>query len=386
MSSPYPPPPGGQQGPPSYGGPAPSSWGPAGPSYGPPGQGPGGPGMGAPGGPPGYGGYGGPGPGGPGGPGQGYGPGPGGGPSGGPGQYSSGPPKAPRKPVDLGRILPLIIAALGLLGFIFGFLRGLSVDSELGSSGGPSVYASQGHLPIWIAAVGLLALGAVVPKGAKYPLLTALFAIAGLLAAIGAITSGVSSYGAGYSRGAGLILLLIVALLQAAAAVYWWLTDSGTVKPAALKVGSSSGSSGGSGPGQSSSFGPGPSAGQGGPGQGGPGQVGPGQSSGQNDPRLQGFGGYGQGYQQPAPPDPSGYGSYQPSAYRPAGPQSDYNPYAPSQGDAPASEPGTGPTPTVDPPSYGRPPAEAAPGQPGQRPQHGQGDEPPPDVTQQVRF
>lgn len=417
MSTPYPPPGGGQQPPGPYGAPGPSSWGPA--SGGQPYGGPGAPG-------PGYGGFGGPGGGsqgygpgpgqqapgqqgpgqsgpgqygpGPQGPGQ-YGPGPQGGGQQGPGQQGPGgspygaptqkapkPPKGPGKPVDLGRILPLALAALGLLGFIFGFLHALSVGDDLGG-GSMSVYRVVGYLPILVVLVGLFGVAPLLPGGKKYTLPTALLSVATLLAAITALISVTSGYGASVSRGAGLILLLIVALLEAAVAVYAWLTESGAVKPATATVRSGSSSSGSGKPGSAGS---------------GSGQLPPvfvppaGGQSGAQPPSGDrggsgGFspGGFGAPYQQGQAPEAGAYGGYQPTGYRlpgvpgdtyggaqPAAGESAGSPYGPPSGGGDQSE-AYGAQPTS---GYGDAPGRQEPAD------KRQGDDPPPDVTQQVRF
>lgn len=396
MSTPYPPPGGGQQ-PGPYGAPGPSSWGPA--SGGQPYGGPGAPGQGyggfgAPGGAQGPGQYG-PGPQGPGqsgpgqygpgpqGPGQ-YGPGPqgggqqgpGGSPYGAPAQKAPKPPKAPGKPVDLGRILPLSLAALGLLAFIFGFLHALTIGDDDPGAVKYSVYQLQGWLPILLVVVGLLGVAPLLPGGKKYTLPTALLSIAGLLGAITALTSGVSASGSSVSRGAGLILLLIVALLQAAIAVYAWLTDSGAIKPVAAKSGSSSSGKPGSGSGQLPPVFVPPTGGQ----------FGAQPPSGERTPGSYSPGGFG-GSQGPAP-EAGGYGGYQPAGYRPSGSVGDSygggapaagestgSPYAPQSGDRPESYGGQPTSGQGDP---------AGRQEPTERPR--QGDDPPPDVTQQVRF
>lgn len=394
MSTPYPPPGGGQQPPGPYGAPGPSSWAPgtSGQPYGAPGQGYGG--FGGPGAPQGYGQapgaqgpgqqppspYGPPGQQGPGqyapqrpghGPGQ-QGPG---GQFGGPPQHppkSAKPPKGPRQPVDLNRILPLALAALGLLGFIFGFLHTLSVDDSLGISSG-SVYSTHGYLPILVVLVGLFGVAPLLPGGKKYTLPTALLSVATLLAAITALTSGVSAPGPAVSRGAGLILLLIVALVQAAIAVYAWLTESGALKAAGGKGGASSKLS--------------------------PGQLPPVfvpaadlQAGARPSSDLTGSNSYSPGAFGDNPPnrgpESGARGGYQQAGYRPAGSPGDtYGSFAPAGSDPAAPQYGAGAGERPD--AFGAQPASGPADQPGRqepidkpRP----GEEPPPDVTQQVRF
>lgn len=181
MSAPYGPPQGGAPG------------GPQGPGYGPPPgpqgqwgpQGPGGPGQGGPGGPQG----------GPGGPGQ-YG-----------GPYG-GAPAAPRKPADLGKILPLVVLGLGVLNFIWGFFDTGSLD-----------------LSLLLLIGGLLAIGPMLPKGEKASYPATVFAVVGLLGALIYLIKGFS--------GVGIVLTLVFGLLQAAAAVALWLFDAGVMKASA---------------------------------------------------------------------------------------------------------------------------------------------------------
>lgn len=224
MSSPYGPPghPG-QQGPGPYGGGqggAPG-WGP-----GPGGPGPGGPGPA----------YSGPGSGAPAQWGQGPGtplPGQGSLPGQGNQSPSGQPPraKAPKSPVDLGRLIPLAVGGLGVLGFIFGFLPGLKVSDQ----GTVPVYGTAGYLPILILLAGMLAYAPLLPGGKKYTLATALLSVAGFLGAVTSLTSGISSLVLSSTAGIGLILLLIVGFLQAAAAVYGALLEAGTLKPVAAR-------------------------------------------------------------------------------------------------------------------------------------------------------
>ena len=182
-------------------------------------------------------------------PGQGYGPAYGAGAQrgqqfGGQEPVSSGPspggPTAPTSPsgakpqagVDLARILSLSIAALGVLAFFFGFLSAWKANQQ-GADLSISVYATAAaYLPILLLLVGLLAVAPLIPGGGKYTFPTALLAIVGFLATLTQLISGDGSYGVSLSAGTGLILLILVSLLQAGAAAYAWLTESGTVKPA----------------------------------------------------------------------------------------------------------------------------------------------------------
>ncbi len=353
MSSPYGPP-GGQQGPGSYGGPGGAPWGPAGnvPTYG--GPPPAGPQYG-----------------GPGSPGQGYGPaygagpqwGPqsgaqvpvGSGPGGGGSAAPTSPPGAkPRSGVDLARILSLSIAALGVLAFFFGFLSAWKADQR-GADVSISVYATAAaYLPILLLLVGLLAVAPLVPGGGRYTFPTAMLALVGFLASLTQLISGDGSYGVSLSAGTGLILLIVVSLLQAGAAAYAWLTESGTVKPA------------GATPRTPRSKKPAASA------EAGQTQFGRGAVSGPPTVRT----GFGEAY----PPGADVHGGNGPTGTGSDAPQyGGYvaNPYNPS-----TARPGDQRNPHARLPE---PPAQTGPERPdtaGNRPDDG----PSPDETQQVRF
>ena len=362
MSNPYGPPPGGQPGPGqpgSYGAPGGSpSWTPGapGPAYGQPA--PGGyaaPNAGPPvGGPPaGYGQ-----PYGQSGPGQGT-PGNGNNP-----QFPSSPPKV-ETPLDLGKILPLVIAGLGVLAFIVGFLPGVKYSG--GANFSASVYGVQGYLPILILLAGAFAAAPLIPGGRSYSLPTAIVAVVGFLGAITATFSGTSGYlGDGYSKGFGLWLILIVSLLQAAAAAYSWFTEAGSGKPARSAAERGSGHT-------ARSFGPSqPPAPPTAPAQ--PAQSAP---TGYAPPA------YGQG-------DASSYGGYTPGAYSQAPPGAASGPNTEgfgAYGQPSEAGPQTGSSPAVDPGApyspYGPGPSNSAGPSTGA---HGRDDGPPPDVTQQVRF
>lgn len=230
----------------------------------------------------------GPGPGGPGGPGGAGSGGPGmpaGGPGGvggpgGPGFRGSQGPSAPRKPMNLGRILPLVVGGLGLLNLIWGFLPATSSAYNDGDS--ISVFGiGYGWLPLLLLTGGLLAVGPLLPKGHKMSYVVAVISVVGLL---GAFFTVVISSG---NKGIGIILLLVFGFLQAVAAIVLWLFDAGVIKSASdggvqlstqafgAQMGQGGYGPGGSGPGGSGQLPPVYVGSV----QGGPGQFGPGGQS-----------------------------------------------------------------------------------------------------------
>ena len=298
-------------------------------------------------------------------------------------------------------MLPSTIGVLALLGFLFGFLPGLTVnDSDVGTVS-RSVYAVEGHVPILLVLVGLAAVAPLLPGGSRFVLPTALLSVAGVLAAVTAFTSVTSGYGSTYGRGVGLVLLMIVAFLEAVAAIYHWLTDARSSKPA-TPAGDRFTSSSGRGSATPSTAVPGsflPVTGPGAPTfappptSGGPypDRAGPGQ-----------LGGYPQGGFIPGPagsstsppPDATDYGGYHPGTYRPPGsPASPFGSAAPPAADMSGQLFRTGADPAASAPSpYGeRPPAPSPAaaqnrGEDRTGNQSGPEEEPPPDITQQVRF
>lgn len=214
MTSPYGPPQGGapqgQQGPSGPYGPPPGQWGP-------------GPGQGGPGpmGGPGQGGSGPMGHGGPQGSGGQQGPG---GPQGGYGQPAYAP-AAPKKPLDLGKILPMAVAGLALLNFIWGFLPFTGYDSTYGSVSN-NAYSGLGWLPALFLIAGMLAIGPMLPKAPKASYAAAVISV---VAALLTLISLISAQGVKI----GFILMLIFGLIQAAAAVALWLFDAGVMKATA---------------------------------------------------------------------------------------------------------------------------------------------------------
>ncbi|WP_353650630.1 DUF5336 domain-containing protein [Nakamurella sp. A5-74] len=363
MSSPYGPPQGGApqgpqgpQGPGPYG-PPPGQWGPGPGQGGPQGPGQSGPGSFGPGGPQGQGG-----PQGPGGYGQ--------------PQFA---PQTPKKPLDLGRILPLAVGGLGLLNFIWGFLPFVGSDSEYSSVSSNSYESGLAWIPALFLIGGLLAIGPILPKAPKAGYAAAVISVVTWLVTLFTLiaVTGVKI---------GFILTLIVGFFQAAAAVALWLFDAGVVKATAD----------GSVAVSTQQFGA--QMGQGGYGPGAPSGQGPSQQSGFSGPSSSGspsgssssesFGGYsgqpssqGQSASQPsygAPASsypgaapttgPTGYGGY-PAAGAPEEQTAIY------RGSETGTDPGTSaPSDT---------PSEAA-GAPDLNKRDGDDDNP--DATQQVRF
>ncbi len=231
--------------------------------------------------------------------------------------------------MDLGRLLPLIVGGLGVVGFLVGLAPGRTYSLGDGTGDSASVYASFGYLPILVLVVGLLAVAPLLPGGRKYPIPTALLAIAAVLGVLmSLISGGWDVSGLGTSPGIGLILLLIIALVQVVVAGYAALLDAGVRKPPAAK--SSAGSPG-----------PDPHAAVG---------------AAQSPPSPTGSGG------PPGSPGYGGYPQYGAGDVPPVDPSS--SPYGSPYGSAPSGDP--------------------TPGSPGtSRPRTDDG---PSDVTQQVRF
>ncbi|GGM02591.1 DUF5336 domain-containing protein [Nakamurella endophytica] len=337
MSGPYGPPQGGQPGgsnPYGQGGPQPGQWPGGAPGYGQ--QQYGGPqGPGGYGGParPGYG----PGPGG-------YGPGPGG-PGGQGGWQQGGPqkPPAPRTPVNLAKVLPLVVALLALLNLIFACFTGSKVTLNGNDESVGNLWYLGGWIPALLVVAGLLSLAPILPKAGRHPFTAAVLAVVGFLGAVFAwfsLPGTDDAQGIDYKAGIGLILVTIFALLEAAAAVAAWLADSGVVKgtvPVPATVANA----------VPPAFG----------GEGGHGDAG--------TPHRQVFGGPGDtgGYQSPQPTVGT-EGQGQPTGYQQQGDQPYYGGYG--QGGAT-----TGATPTVGSGESGTDPNRRDDG---------------PDATQQVRF
>jgi hypothetical protein len=212
-----------------------------------------------------------------------------------------GPPAVPRpaaSPVQRAAMIFYIAGGLGVLSFIWGFLKWITLGSgDSAEKYGGYAFASPGVAVIGFSlAAGLLAAAAAWEKSpaSLTPVVlagTSLLLALGLLIGKGSISGGGGNPKAGI--GIGLILELITVLVQVGVLVFGWMTANGkiTAKPAAPAW-----------PAQ-----PHPYPGQpGAPGQ--PGQYGPPQA-------------YGPGPSQPPPAGPpQGYGP------PPAGPPQGYGP------------------------------------------------------------
>lgn len=354
------------------------------------------------------------------------------------GQPGASPAQRPvRPPMDPARLAPLVVAALAVLNFIWGFLPAFSVPGGLPDAVPTSVYAvGPAYLPILLLIAGLLAVGALLPGGRRVDLPVAAVSVG---AAIGVIVSfivggtldllaGAGGEGVSVGKGIGLILLLIFGILQAIVAVAAVLLSAGLIKaPAGRAAGSGGptshgyvGSSGGSsaavtstGPDARAGYGAGPGASaasgqpagwQGQPGYGGPASPQPGPVRGgpaTGGPAQPGGGaGYphaGAGpssgpspsapYQPYAAGDPARRGGYGPGG--PAGargavpeqfpPAGSADPFPPIPGQAgPAGPSGPGVAE-----QYGGAPLTGEPGAAAGRPGP---DDDNPEETQQVRF
>lgn len=145
-------------------------------------------------------------------------------PGGAPQQWQAGPPAAPSKPMDLGKILPLVAAGLGVLNFIWGMLP---VASGAGFGSG---FFFTGWAPVLLLVAGLLAVGGLLPKGESQLFLSTAISVPTAVAILFALIAKSSTFTSG---GVALILLLIFGLLQAAATVFAWLVDADIVKMSA---------------------------------------------------------------------------------------------------------------------------------------------------------
>ncbi len=137
------------------------------------------------------------------------------------------PAAAPRRPVDMAKVLPLTVGAAGVLNFIWGFLPAVGSGAGRISSYGSTL----GWLPLLLLVGGLLGVGGLLPgtPTSRYP--AAAVSVAGALGALFTliVATGVS--------GVGIILMVIVGLIQAVVAVAAWLLAAGIMKqPAAASV------------------------------------------------------------------------------------------------------------------------------------------------------
>ena len=125
-----------------------------------------------------------------------------------------------RRPIDPAKLFGIIIAALGGLNFVFGFLPQVTstrIDESL------SVYAvGPGYVPILLLIAGLLALAAFLPGSERSRLAVAAVSVGGAVGAL--ISLGTSSslelLAAGQvSKGLGAVLLTIFGIIQAVVAI-----------------------------------------------------------------------------------------------------------------------------------------------------------------------
>ncbi|WP_395725306.1 DUF5336 domain-containing protein [Nakamurella sp.] len=158
-----------------------------------------------------------------------------------PGGTAAGRPTPPggagghRSPVDPAKLFGLVIAALGALNFVFGFLPQVTSSRIVES---PSVYAvGPGYVPILLLIAGLLALAAFLPGSERSRLAVAAVSVGGAVGAL--ISLGTSSslelLAAGQvSKGVGAVLLTIFGIIQAVVAIAAYVVG------ADLRVGSRS--------------------------------------------------------------------------------------------------------------------------------------------------
>jgi hypothetical protein len=144
-------------------------------------------------------------------------------PIGGAGSYppaGAAAPRPTRNPIDPAKLLGIIIAALGAMNFVFGFLPQVTasrIDESL------SVYAvGPGYVPILLLIAGLLALAAFLPGSERSRLAVAAVSVGGAVGAL--ISLGTSSslevLAAGQvSKGLGAVLLTIFGIIQAVVAI-----------------------------------------------------------------------------------------------------------------------------------------------------------------------
>jgi hypothetical protein len=221
-----------------------------------------------------------------------------------------GPPAVPRSaasPVQRAAMMFYIAGGLGVLSFIWGFLKWITEGegSDKGKLGGYAVQSPVVAVVGFSLAAGLLAAAAAWEKSPA-SLTPVALAVVSLLLTFGVLIGKGSiepSSGAKFGIGIGLILELITVILQVGVLVFGWMTANGKIaaKPAAPAW-----------PQQPQQPYPGQPGAPGQPGQHGqpsqPGQYGPPQT-------------YGPGPAQPPPAGPpQGYGP------PPAGPPQGYGP------------------------------------------------------------
>jgi hypothetical protein len=137
----------------------------------------------------------------------------------GPGEPSVAP-GAPRAKLDPPKLFGIVIAALGALNFVVGFLPYLTssrIDESL------SVYAvGPAYVPILLLIAGLLALAAFLPGSERSRLAVAAVSVGGAVGAVIALgTTGPVELltSAQVSKGLGAVLLTIFGVIQAVVAI-----------------------------------------------------------------------------------------------------------------------------------------------------------------------
>lgn len=133
----------------------------------------------------------------------------------------TGPGRAPtRSAPDVARLFGIVIAALGALNFVFGFLPQVTasrIDQSL------SVYAvGPGYVPILLLIAGLLALAAFLPGSECSRLAVAAVSVGGAVGALISLgtSSSIEVLTAGQvSKGLGAVLLTIFGIIQAVVAI-----------------------------------------------------------------------------------------------------------------------------------------------------------------------
>jgi hypothetical protein len=139
-------------------------------------------------------------------------------------------PGARRSSVDVAKALGLVVAALGALNFLFGFLPELTASRSQDSL---SVFAvGPAYVPVLLLIGGLLALAALLPGGEVSRLAVAAVSVGG---AAGAIVS-LGTQGAvqlvsstQVSKGMGAILLVIFGIIQAVVAIGAYVVGADSV-------------------------------------------------------------------------------------------------------------------------------------------------------------
>jgi len=122
--------------------------------------------------------------------------------------------------VDPAKLFGIVIAVLGILNFVFGFLPYLTA-SRIGES--LSVFAvGPAYVPILLLIAGLLALAAFLPGSERSRLAVAAVSVGGAVGALIALgTTGPLELttSAQVSKGLGMVLLVIFGIIQAVVAI-----------------------------------------------------------------------------------------------------------------------------------------------------------------------